>query len=50
MAGVIHDHAGDYAAAIYIAGFLGLLAAAMAFNIRPRPPAAMPTPQAATMA
>jgi sugar phosphate permease len=50
MAGVIHDHAGDYAAAIYIAGFLGLLAAAMAFNIRPRPPAATPTPQAATMA
>jgi hypothetical protein len=41
MAGVIHDHAGDYAAAIYIAGFLGLLAAAMAFNIRPRRVAAV---------
>jgi sugar phosphate permease len=50
MAGAIHDRAGDYAAAIYIAGFTGLLAAAMAFNIRPRPPvqAASPTPRAAT--
>ena len=50
MAGAIHDHAGDYAAAIYIAGFTGLLAAAMAFNIRPRPrvQATTPTPRAAT--
>lgn len=36
LAGQIHDHAGDYAPAIYLSGLLGLLAAAMAFNIRPR--------------
>jgi predicted MFS family arabinose efflux permease len=33
MAGYIHDMAGQYAAAFYIAGLLGLVAAMMAFGI-----------------
>ncbi len=43
-AGAIHDASGEYALAIYFAGFLGLLAAAMAFSIRPRRPAAAQAP------
>ena len=33
IAGQIHDATGDYAMAIYLSGVLGVLAAAMAFNI-----------------
>ena len=36
MAGTIHDVAGDYTLAIYLSGLLGLLAAALAFSVRPR--------------
>ena len=36
LAGVIHDYAGDYTLAIYLSGLLALLAAALAFNVRPR--------------
>ncbi len=39
FAGAIHDFTGDYSLAIYLSGMLGLLAAALAFNIRPRRPA-----------
>jgi sugar phosphate permease len=37
FAGQIHDLAGEYTIAIYVSGVLALLAAAMAFNVRPRP-------------
>jgi MFS family permease len=33
LAGQIHDATGDYAVAIYLSGMLGVLAAAMAFNV-----------------
>jgi predicted MFS family arabinose efflux permease len=36
FAGWVHDSAGEYTAAFYIAGVLGLLAAAMAFSVRTR--------------
>lgn len=36
FAGWVHDKVGEYAPAFYIAGVLGLLAAAMAFSVRPR--------------
>jgi MYXO-CTERM domain-containing protein len=36
LAGEIHDRAGDDTAAFYVAGLLGLLAAAMAFGVRQR--------------
>jgi len=35
-AGMLHDAAGNYTSIIYTGGFLALLAAAMAFNVRPR--------------
>jgi len=35
-AGLIHDAADNYTAVIYISGLLAMLAAAMAFNLRPR--------------
>jgi predicted MFS family arabinose efflux permease len=38
-AGIVHDAADNYTAVIYVAGFLAMLAAAMAFNVRPRRPA-----------
>jgi sugar phosphate permease len=41
LAGVIHDAAGTYMIAIYLSGFLGLVAAALAFNLRPRPALAL---------
>lgn len=37
FAGAIHDAVGNYTLAIYVAGLLGLLAAGMAFSVRPRP-------------
>jgi sugar phosphate permease len=36
-AGLIHDYSESYTLIIYAGGFLALLAAALAFNIRPRP-------------
>ena len=36
FAAQVHDLAGDYAIPIYLSGILGLLAAAMAFNINAR--------------
>ena len=44
MAGAIHDAAGEYTLAIYLSGLLGLLAAAMAFGVRPRTPAPVVSP------
>ena len=44
MAGAIHDAAGEYTLAIYLSGLLGLLAAAMAFGVRPRTPAPAVSP------
>jgi MFS family permease len=41
FAGYIHDVAGEYTVAFYLAGLLGLMAAALAFGIRPRPRAAV---------
>ncbi|MEO8538873.1 MAG: MFS transporter [bacterium] len=38
LAGYIHDAAGDYGYAMYLGGFLALLAAGLAFNIGARPP------------
>jgi predicted MFS family arabinose efflux permease len=38
LAGFIHDTAGEYTVAFYLAGLLGLIAAALAFGIRPRRP------------
>ena len=35
-AGLIHDAADNYTAVIYVSGLLAMLAAAMAFNMRPR--------------
>jgi predicted MFS family arabinose efflux permease len=46
FAGWVHDTAGEYTVAIYIAGLLGLVAAAMAFSVRPR----RATPALATVA
>ena len=43
-AGLIHDAAGTYPLVLYTGGFLALLAAAMAFNVRPRPRAAALSP------
>ncbi|MFN8556186.1 MAG: MFS transporter [Dehalococcoidia bacterium] len=36
VAGRIHDAVGDYTVAIYLSGMLALLAAALAFSVRPR--------------
>jgi MFS family permease len=46
LAGQIHDIAGDYTIPFYISGLLAMFAAALAFNIRPRPkaPSALPAP------
>lgn len=44
FAGTIHDAVGNYTAAIYVAGLLGLLAAGMAFSMRPARRAAAPAP------
>ncbi|MER3419730.1 MAG: MFS transporter [Chloroflexota bacterium] len=44
FAGAIHDAVGDYTVAIYIAGLLGLLAAGMAFSVRPVRRAIAPAP------
>lgn len=46
FAGQVHDIAGDYSIPIYVSGLLALLAAAIAFNIVPRP--AHTAPAAAT--
>ena len=43
-AGLIHDSAGTYTLVLYTGGFLALLAAAMAFNVRPRRPVAALSP------
>jgi predicted MFS family arabinose efflux permease len=43
-AGLIHDAAESYTAIIYVGGFLALMAATMAFNIRPRATAPALTP------
>ncbi len=45
FAGQVHDFAGDYAIPIYVSGLLGLVAAAMAFNINARYRAPAPAPQ-----
>lgn len=44
FAGAIHDAVGNYIAAFYVAGLLGLVAAGMAFNVRPVRRAGAPLP------
>ena len=47
LAGYIHDVAGEYTVAFYLAGLLGLMASALAFGIKQRP-RAIPAPALST--
>jgi MYXO-CTERM domain-containing protein len=49
LAGEIHDLAGEYTLAIYLSGFLGLIAAGLAFGVRRRAQTPEPPLTAAAM-